>query len=57
MRKLLAALFLIFSLNTWAQQQVAPKALSSPRTGRADQAGIPQSVQREGRGRSCGTVR
>ena len=33
MRKLLAALFLIFSLNTWAQQQVAPKALSSPEPG------------------------
>jgi len=33
MRKLLAALFLIFSLNTWAQQQVAPKALSNPEPG------------------------
>ena len=33
MGKLLAALFLIFSLDTWAQQQVAPKALSSPEPG------------------------
>jgi hypothetical protein len=41
----LAALVLLFSLNTWAQQ---PKvAALKPRTGDADQTGIPQSVQRE----------